>query len=134
MNKTKNHWKKLTVATGAIALLWFILVKSDSSDSEHLTFTTRQGNLVINVLEGGTVEALESQKIRSEIKGYEGTKILCIVDEGYQITAEDVSAKKILVVLDSSKLEDREKTQQISLESTSASLIEAVNGKEIQIS
>jgi hypothetical protein len=54
------------------------------------------------VTEGGSVEALESQTIKSQIKGQ--TKILTIVDEGDLVTEDDVKNKKVLVTLDDSDL------------------------------
>ena len=97
------------------------------------TFTVKRGNLDIAVLEGGSIEALESQEIRSEVKGHQGTKILSIVEEGYRVTEDDVANKKLLVELDSSELDEKLKNQQIQIESTAASLIEAQKSYEIQL-
>lgn len=96
------------------------------------TFAARKGDLPIKVLEGGSIEALESQEIRSEVKGHQGTKILSIVEEGYQVTEDDVRTNKVLVELDSSEIQQRVVTQDIQFQSTLASLTEAKEAFEIQ--
>ena len=96
------------------------------------TFSVRRGPLTISVLQGGNLEALETQEIRSEIKG--STKILSIVEEGYLVTDQDVDEDKVLVELDSSELRDRITTQEITFQSTMASLTEAMEEREIQTS
>ena len=61
-------------------------------------FAARRGPLEITVLEGGSLQALESQEIKCEVRvGYQGTKILKIVEEGYFVTEDDVKTNKVLV-------------------------------------
>ena len=137
-----RRWKRRAVV-GIVAccvlgsLVWGVTRLTGGSDAFDIgsspTFTARRGDLKLSVLEGGSVEALESQEIRSEVKGHEGTKILTIVEEGYRVTEEDVANKKQLVELDSSALDERLKNQQIQIEGTSASLIEAQKSYEIQL-
>jgi uncharacterized membrane protein YgcG len=88
------------------------------------TFVAQRGDLAITVLEGGNVEAMESQEIRSEIKGHQGVKILSIIEEGYQVTQKDIDNGLVLVELDSSGLEDQLINQQISLQTAEATFIE----------
>jgi multidrug efflux pump subunit AcrA (membrane-fusion protein) len=124
---------KTTLAGGALALIgaavWF---SRPTSEIEYTTFAVRRGPLDINVVEGGNVEALESQEIKSRVKGWEGTKILFIVDEGYYVTEEDVAAKKKLVELDSSKLQEQLTNAEISFKGTQAALTEAEKALEIE--
>ncbi len=138
--KQANLWNKIGGVRGAVVgvllvLLvgWLIRRGGGDADGESLSFTVRQGNLPITVVEGGSIEALESQEIRSEIKGYQGTKILSIVDEGYLVTEEDLENKKILVELDSSEIRQKIVTQEIQFQSTVASLTEARNARDIQV-
>ena len=98
-----------------------------------LLFEARRGNLDITVLEGGSLEALQSQEIRSRVKGREGVKILSIVEEGYRVTPEDVTAGKILVELDTSQLIDEQLNQEIAVETAEASYIERKAEYEIQL-
>ena len=85
-----------------VVLLFGSLGSGDSGDSENLVFETRRGQLDIEVLEGGTLEALQSQEIRSRVKGREGVKILSIVEEGYRVTPEDVELGTLATTLKSS--------------------------------
>jgi multidrug resistance efflux pump len=99
-----------------------------------LTFAARRGPLDISVLEGGSIQALESQEIKCEVRvGYQGTKILKIVEEGYQVTDEDVKTNKMLVELDPSELEKQILQQEIAYQSAAASFTEAQQGYEIQV-
>lgn len=108
-------------------------LRSGNDANEHVTFAVRRGNLNIKVLEGGNLQAIESQRLTCEVKGYQGVKILDIVEEGYYITEQDVVDKKILVELDSSELEDKLTTSEIQFKGTEASLTEAQQAYEIQI-
>jgi hypothetical protein len=99
----------------------------------YTTFTVRQGPLDITVLEGGDIEALENQEVKSQVKGWQGVKILSIVDEGAFITEEDVANKKVLVELDSSELIEKLVTREIAFKGTQASMTEAIKGYDIQL-
>lgn len=125
-------WGYLIVVVLLALLVWQSNSGGDS-DGEIVTFETRRGPLDISVIEGGSVEALESQRIRSEIRGYQGTKILRIVEEGYQVKEEDVRTNKVLVELDSSELKQRLMTQESELESRFAMLTEGNQAYEIQL-
>lgn len=123
--------------SGAVALAVVLLVSfggsSDDSGAGSITFEARRGHLDITVLEGGSLEALQSQEIRSRVKGREGVKILSIVEEGYRVTPEDVVAGKILVELDQSQLIDEQLNQEIAVETAEASYIERKAQYEIQL-
>ena len=111
---------------------WF---RSGSAANAHAaTFIAKRGPLDITVLEGGSLQALESQEIKCEVRvGYQGTKILRIVEEGYLVTEEDVKTNKVLVELDSSELEKQIVQQEIQYQSALASLTDAQQGYEIQV-
>ncbi|MDX1951167.1 MAG: efflux RND transporter periplasmic adaptor subunit [Verrucomicrobiota bacterium] len=120
------------VIVTALAIGAYLWLKPPVAQKLGTTFVVKRGNLPINVVEGGSVEALESQEIRSEYKGYQGTKILSIVEEGYLVTEEDVKNEKVLVELDSSELKQKITTQDIQFQSTIASLTEAKQSYDIQ--
>ena len=85
-------------------------------------------------MEGGSLQALESQEAKCEVRvGYQGTKILKIVEEGYLVTEDDVKAGKVLVELDSSDLQKQIVQQDIQFESAAASLTDAQQNYEIQV-
>ncbi|MBI3849591.1 MAG: HlyD family efflux transporter periplasmic adaptor subunit [Verrucomicrobia bacterium] len=115
-----------------LAVVW--ISSSGKSASKGATFTARRGPLDISVLEGGSIQALESQEIKCEVRvGYQGTKILKIVEEGYQVTEEDVKNGKVLVELDSSDLQKQIVQQEIQYQSAVASLTDAQQGYDIQL-
>ena len=110
-----------------------IWLGSRGPDVHYTTFEVRRGRLDVKALEGGNVEALESQEIRSRVKGWQGVKILYIIEEGYFVTEEDVKNKKKLVELDGSEIQDKLTTSEITIRGTQASLTEAEKGYDIQI-
>lgn len=129
--------RPIQVAVGLAAMLVIIAISSLFSGSDNSasgpTFAARQGQLDIIVREGGNVEALQSQQIRSAIRGGSGVKILSIVEEGYRVTAEDVRAGKILVELDSAQLNEQKLNQEIAYETADATYIERKSQLEIRI-
>jgi len=125
-------WLKLGLPAVAAAVAWGIW-RGGPGASVSATFTVRRGPLEINVLEGGSAEALESQDFKCEVRGYQGVKILKIVEEGYQVSEDDVRTNKVLVELDSSELKKLLIQQEISLGSTIASVTEARQAYDIQL-
>ena len=128
----KRHLVKIFFVAVAILVLASMLLLREAEETIGAVFVARQGDLPIMVTEGGSIEALESQEIRSEVKGHQGTKILSIVEEGYLVTEQDVKNGKVLVELDSSEIKQRITTQDIQFQSTVASLTEAQQAYEIQ--
>ena len=74
--------------------------------SELPEFQAKKGDLRINVLEGGNIQALEFLQIKSQVKSSAGVKVLKLIEEGYEVTEEDVEKGKVLVELDSSGIEE----------------------------
>ena len=132
---TLSKGAQAAVAGSGVLVLVLLVSMGGSGDSgnENLTFTARRGDLDITVLEGGALEALQSQEIRSLVQGREGVKILSIVEEGYRVTDEDVAQGKILVELDTSALIDEKLNQEIAVETAEASYIEQKAEYEIQL-
>jgi multidrug resistance efflux pump len=117
---------------GVFGLISLLGSNADNSFSGP-TFAAREGQLDIVVREGGNIEALQSQQIRSAIRGGSGVKILSIVEEGYRVTAEDVAAGLVLVELDSAQLNEQKLNQQIAYETADATFIERKAQLEIRI-
>ena len=132
--KQQPRWR-LIVAGMVILFAVLRLFKGGGGDAgKGVAFSTSRGPLDITVLEGGSVQALESQEIKCEARvGYNGIKILKIVEEGYQVTEEDVRTNRILVELDSSELQKQLVQQEIQYQSAAATLTEAQQGYEIQL-
>jgi len=124
------------IATAVVALgaAYLLFGRGGEDIAPGTTFIAKRGNLDITVSEGGSIEALESQEIRSHIKGHSGVKILKLIDEGYLVTAEDVENGLVLVELDSADLVDRRINQEISVQSAQAQFIEKRAQFDIQMS
>lgn len=129
--KSQPRWR-LVAGGGVFLLILFWMFHGGKSSGNEITFVAKRGPLKITVLEGGSIEAMASQEIRSEVKGGQGTKILKIVEEGYQVTEEDVKKGKVLVELDSSDLRQKLTQQEIQFQSALSSLTESSQGYEIQ--
>lgn len=95
-----------------------------------ITYRLRPMDLVISVREGGNLQALRSQKITNQVPG--SRTILEVVEEGTQITEEDVKKGRVLVRLDSKDIEDRIQQMQITVENSEAAYTEAQENLLIQ--
>ena len=132
--RRQPRWRQITAAVIIGLAAWWLVRSSGGSAAKAPTFTARRGPLEINVLEGGSLQALESQEVKCEVRvGYQGTKILRIVEEGYLVTEADVTNNKVLVELDSSDLEKQIAQQEIQYQQAVASLIDAQQNYEIQL-
>ena len=120
------------IAAAALLLAGVWWMRTGESTINATTAPVRRGPLEISVVEGGEVTSREAQEIRSEVQGR--TTILSIIPEGYTVTADDIANGLVLVELDSSELEDNLTQQEITYENALASLTEAREQHEIQIS
>lgn len=111
--------------------LYSALGSGDAPVAGGTTFEAARGNLEVTVVEGGSIEAKESQELKSEVQG--STKILYIVEEGYQVTPADVEAGKVLVELDAKELLDRLTEQELQYQNALASFTEAREEYGIQM-
>src|ERR1017187_4451178 len=112
--RRQPRWRQIVAVVIVVLIGWWGLRNSGASAAKAPTFAARRGPLEINVLEGGSLQALESQEVKCEVRvGYQGTKILRIVEEGYLVTEEDVKTNKVLVELDSSDFEKQNGHQEI---------------------
>lgn len=94
-------------------------------------WTVETGDLRVSVLERGTLEALSSHTVISEVEG--NASILRIVKEGTIITPADVEAGKVLVELDSSGIRETLERQRIDLADAQAARENAVATLDIQL-
>lgn len=133
VHPARHRWLWGLLVTLLVGLFWWS--RGNQTSHNAPTFTARRGPLDITVLEGGSLQALEFQELKCEVRvGYQGTKILKIVDEGYLVTEADVKNGKVLCELDSSDLQKQIVQQEIQYQSAAASLTDAEQNYEIQIS
>jgi len=132
--RRQPRWRLITALIILAAAGVFLFRGGGGSTAKIPTFAARRGPLEITVLEGGSLQALESQEIKCEVRvGYQGTKILKIVEEGYLVTDDDVKTNKVLVELDGSDLQKQIVQQEIQYQSAVANLTDSQQGYEIQV-
>lgn len=119
----------------AIAVAIFLGLKGDkgpSAEKDMPVADAQKGDLIIDVLEGGNIQALNFLEFRNEVKLPGGVKILEIIDEGYYVNEEDVAKGKVLVRLDQSELEEAIVDHDVQFQQTEAAYAEAKQSIEIQ--
>jgi Rps23 Pro-64 3,4-dihydroxylase Tpa1-like proline 4-hydroxylase len=127
-------WKWIVALLVIFLVLGLWWLRGGRRDADAPTFAVRRGPLNINVLEGGSVRAVESQEVKCEVRvGYQGLKILKLVEEGYEVTTEDIRTNKVLIELDSSEIQKQIVQQDIQFETAAASLTDAQQNYEIQL-
>ncbi|MHC4242703.1 MAG: efflux RND transporter periplasmic adaptor subunit, partial [Planctomycetota bacterium] len=94
-------------------------------------FSVERGDLIISVTESGNIKAVDSVDIKSKVEGR--ATIVNIVPEGTMISPEDVNDGKVLVELDSSKLEEQMSQKSIELSTAEAALADANESYLIQL-
>jgi len=118
----------------SVGVLAFINKKVDNSDTSSSStglFAVKRGDLTISVTESGSIKAVNTKDIKSQVEGR--ATIVNIVPEGTMITAEDVNNGKILVELDSSELKEQLSQREIELTSAEASYADANESYLIQV-
>jgi len=106
--------------------------EGESAEKDMPVADVQEGDLVIDVLEGGNIQALNFLEFRNEVKLLNGVKILEIIDEGYYVTEDDVAKGKVLVRLDQSELEESIVDHDVQFQQTEAAYAEAKQSIEIQ--
>lgn len=122
-------------AVGLIGLtVWSLTRGAEAKGSADAlpVASVQKGDMVIDVLEGGNIQALNYLEVRNEVKASAGIKILEIVDEGYMVTEEDVANQKVLVRLNTSQLEEEIVDHDVNFQQTEAAYAEANQNIEIE--
>jgi HlyD family secretion protein len=109
----------------AVILLVTLIVSSKPPAQVLSCYDVKRGDLLVSVVEGGTLEAVSEVSIRSEVEGT--ARIIFIVPEGTNVHKGD-----LLVELDSSNSQDAVNLQQISVEKAQFALLQAEQQLEIQ--
>jgi multidrug resistance efflux pump len=115
----------------AIAVFVLVLVTwlggsvTRSNGVQRTYYTVKRGDFLISVVEGGTLRALNEFSVRSEVETM--TKVIGIVPEGAYVKQGD-----LLVQLDSSQIKEGMDSQEITLENSRFSLLQAEQALAIQ--
>src|SRR6185436_15616696 len=92
---------------------------------ENAFHTVKRGDMLISIVEGGALKAVNESIIRSEFEGI--SRIISIVPEGTYVTKGD-----LLVELDSSELKDRVNAQEVSYQNSEFAFVQAKENLSIQ--
>lgn len=117
----RPRWLIALLIVGVV--VFAVIVKSmigssDGIDHEADTFAVEPGDLVISVVESGTIRSSDQVILKCEVEGR--TTILFVVDEGTAVKKGD-----LLVELDRSKYEDQKIDQEIRVQNAEAAMIRA---------
>lgn len=93
--------------------------------TENAFHTVKRGDLLISIVEGGALKAVNEAIIRSEFEGL--SRIISIVAEGSYAKKGD-----LLVELDSSELKDRVNSQEVSYQNSEFAFVQAKENLSIQ--
>jgi len=121
----------LVVAIGAFGFFRQRISGYDGSNEGTGLFAVKRGDLAISVTESGSIKAVKTVDIKSEVEGR--ATIVNIVPEGTFITPEDVNDGKVLVELDSSNLKEQLSQREIELTSAEANYADANESHLIQV-
>jgi HlyD family secretion protein len=113
------------IAVAAVAVVVVLVYPSGATDSASSSFEVKRGDFLISIVEGGTIEAVNEEVIRSDVEGT--ARIIFIVPEGSTVKKGD-----LLVELDSSASQDAVNQQQINVEKAQLAVIQAEQTLEIQ--
>ncbi|MFW5923533.1 MAG: efflux RND transporter periplasmic adaptor subunit, partial [Planctomycetota bacterium] len=119
------------VAVGGV--LGFLGLKEKlggTSESELPTQVVEREDIRVTVSAGGTLQAMESHKVKSEVEG--STQILEVIPEGSRITREDVEEGVTLMRLDASQTRDNLDEQKIKVQDASAAYTQAKEEYDVQ--
>jgi HlyD family secretion protein len=121
----------VVIAIGVFGFIRHKKSSSGSSNTETGLFTVERGDLTISVVENGDIKAVDSVDIKSKVEGM--SAIVNIVTEGTVITPQDVNDGKVLVELDSSKLEEQLSQKNIDFANADAAFEDAKESYLIQV-
>jgi HlyD family secretion protein len=108
------------VVAGAV----FTATRPNKSKEKLNFYEVKRGDVLISVVEGGTIEAVNEEVIRSEVEGV--ARIIFIVPEGSTVKKGD-----LLIELDSSQAQDTVNAQQIAVERAQFLLLQSEQALEI---
>ncbi len=130
MNKRKVIIFSLIVAAIIIVGgIWMALsgpsaLTGAAATEQRAVFEVKRDDLIISVLEAGTVQARDQVVIKNEVEGR--TTILSLVEEGTHVSEGD-----LLIELDASQLQDALVDQQIRVQNAEAAYIRSRENLEV---
>ena len=133
-NRPHPHTRRAAAALLLTALFAVACSKQDAS-VDHMKLATsavRHGKLTIHVTKGGTLQTMESLKVRNEVKARGERTILKLIPEGTVITQKDVDDGMVLVELDATEQTEQASDQETAVINAKAELTQAQESLAIQ--
>lgn len=123
-------WVVAIVGVVAIAAAAFVFTGDRTGEganagaSDGSFYEVKRGPMVASVIEPGTLRSAQTATVKNELEGR--STIISIVPEGTRVSEGD-----LLVELDASELKDRQVDQEIKVQGTEASFVQARENLEI---
>jgi len=125
-------WIALIIIAIGVMIVIKRFVKTDAAvEVVDAKYVVKKGDLLISVTETGSIKAMESKIIRSEVDG--NTNIITLIEEGYKITQKDIDNELILVELDYADVKEDLTRAEITFATSEAELSEATENYDIQL-
>jgi len=113
------------IGLAAIVIAVILFESSQPAVEAFSYYEVKRGDFLISIVEGGTLQAVNDEVIRSEVEGV--ARVIFIVPEGSYVKKGD-----LLIELDSSSSQDALNLQQINVEKSQFALIQAQQQLDIQ--
>lgn len=129
-----NPWRlgpAILVLAAAAAVTYLALRPARQTQSDIPLYRVEKMDLVVNVLESATLFSPGALEIKSQVEG--STTIISVIPDGTIITAEDVKNNKVLMELDASNSKEKANSQEVTVQSASASYTQAREQYDIQV-
>lgn len=117
--------RSLLLGAAVVALVLIVFIRSGPPPQAGSYHVVKQGDFLVSVVDGGTLQAVNEVVIRNEVEGT--SRIIFIVPEG-----SIVKKSQLLVELDSSAARDAVNLQEINVEKAQFALIQAQQQLDIQ--
>ncbi len=113
--------KRFLIPIAAVILIIALIVGRGGGDADDvLNHTVEQGDFVISIVEGGTLEAVNEVVVKNTIDGE--SRIIWLVPEGKYVKKDE-----LLVEFDTGEADKNVEEQRVEFESRQAALVKAEN-------
>ncbi len=119
---------RVAAGIGVITLLLLIVIVRSFGKSNLPpvpTYTTKRGDFLISIVEGGALKAVQEVTVRSELEGT--SAIISIIPEGTYVKKGD-----LLIELDAADLQDRVTAQDVAYQSSQFAYVQGKEALTIQ--
>ncbi len=130
----RNPWHigpVVVALAGLAALAYFALRPARVTHADAALYRVERMDLVVSVVESASLFSPGALEIKSQVEG--STTIISVIPDGTLVTAEDVKNGKVLMELDASSAREKANSQEVTVQSASASYTQAREQYDIQV-